>query len=119
MWSMKRYSVRPRIRIIDEDGVIALGPGKADLLEAIAQHGSIRAAASAIDMSYMRAWNLVRTMNGAFRSPVVEKVRGGPRQGGARLTSRGDAVLDLYRRMERRSTAAIANEWRALRRHLP
>ena len=76
-----RYSIRPRIRIVREDGTIVLGPGKADLLAAIGESGSIRAAAESLGMSYMRAWTLVRTMNAAFRSPLVEKVRGGNEKG--------------------------------------
>ncbi|HEY0370582.1 MAG TPA: LysR family transcriptional regulator [Thermoanaerobaculia bacterium] len=102
-----RASVRPRIRVTLDDGTILLGPGKADLLDAIAQTGSIRAAAESLEMSYMRAWSLVKTMNAGFRSPLVEKVRGGAEQGGARLTERGERVLALYRRMERRAVKAI------------
>ncbi|MGH8717510.1 MAG: winged helix-turn-helix domain-containing protein, partial [Burkholderiales bacterium] len=37
----------------------AMGPGKADLLEAIERHGSISAAAREMGMSYRRAWMLV------------------------------------------------------------
>ena len=66
--------------------------GKADLLDAVARTGSIRAAAEALEMSYMRAWTLIRTMNAAFRSPLVEKIRGGAGQGGARLTGARGAV---------------------------
>ena len=83
-----RYELRPRIRIVDGDGTIVLGPGKADLLDAIARTGSIRAAAAELGMSYMRAWTLVKTMNAAFRAPLVEKERGGAAQGGAQLTPR-------------------------------
>ena len=115
---MKRYDVRPRIRITDDQGVIAIGPGKADLLAAIAASGSIRAAAGELGMSYMRAWTLVKTMNAAFRSPLVEKLRGGSHQGGARLTDRGQAVLGLYRQMEKSASAAISPEWRRMRRQL-
>jgi len=109
-----RASVRPRIRVTLDDGTIVLGPGKADLLEAIAQTGSIRAAAESLEMSYMRAWSLVRTMNAAFRSPLVEKVRGGSEQG-ARLTARGVRVVGLYRRMEARASKAVSGLWDALR----
>jgi molybdate transport system regulatory protein len=42
---------------------IAMGPGKADLLEAIAAQGSISAAGRAMGMSYRRAWLLVDAMN--------------------------------------------------------
>ena len=89
--SRARFTVRHRIRVVRDDGTIVLGPGKADLLDAIARKGSIRAAASELGMSYMRAWTLIRTMNAAFRSPLVEKIRRGSEKGGARLTARGVA----------------------------
>jgi len=110
--------VRPRIRVVRNDGTIVLGPGKADLLEAIARTGSIRAAAESLDMSYMRAWNLVRTMNAAFRSPLVEKERGGAEQGGARLTERGARVLELYRRMEAKAEKAIEGVWEKVKEEM-
>ena len=111
-------SIKPRIRVVGDDGTILLGPGKADLLEAIARSGSIRAAAEELGMSYMRAWTLVRTMNAAFRSPLVEKERGGSDQGGAQLTERGQTVLELYRSMEKNALRAVAREWQKLRRQL-
>lgn len=111
-------TIKPRIRIVDDDGTIVMGPGKADLLDAIGRHGSIRGAAEELGMSYMRAWTLVRTMNAAFRSPLVEKERGGPAQGGAQLTERGRNVLALYRAMEEKARRAITPEWGRLRREL-
>ena len=95
-----------------------LGPGKADLLDAIDRTRELRQAARELGMSYMRAWNLVQLMNRAFREPLVETVRGGSRHGSARLTRTGRAVLDLYRRMERRSLEASTPAFRRLRRLL-
>jgi hypothetical protein len=40
-----------------------LGPGRADLLEGIAQTGSIAAAGKRMGMSYKRAWSLVQALN--------------------------------------------------------
>jgi molybdate transport system regulatory protein len=113
------FTLRPRIRIVGDDGTIVLGPGKADLLDAVAHTGSIRAAAGELGMSYMRAWTLIRTMNEAFREPLVEKVRGGPEQGGAQLTPSGRNVLDLYRRIEEKAERASAGLWAKLRDELP
>jgi molybdate transport system regulatory protein len=79
---------------------IAIGPGKVDLLEAIAATGSITAAAKQLGMSYRRAWMLVDTMNRCFTNPVVEAEAGGRRGGGTRLTQTGASVLRLYRRIE-------------------
>lgn len=88
-----------RIRILFGDDAM-LGPGKADLLERIREHGSIAAAGRSMAMSYKRAWQLVEEMNGAFREPLVDSTRGGPNGGGAQLTAAGAAVLANYRRLE-------------------
>ena len=68
--------MKPRLRIL-LGADIAIGPGKADLLEAIGRTGSISAAAREMDMSYRRAWLLVDTMNHCFHAPLVEAVKGG------------------------------------------
>jgi molybdate transport system regulatory protein len=115
--SRQKYILRPRWRILYASDVV-LGPGKADLLDAIGRSGSLRLAARGLGMSYMRAWNLVQMMNGAFREPLVVTQRGGVRRGAARLTRTGRAVLALYREMEKKSLSAAAKSWRRLRRHL-
>lgn len=84
------------------DNEIAMGPGKADLLDAIAREGSISAAARAMDMSYRRAWLLVDTMNRCWREPLVETSPGNARSGGARVTEFGTAVLHHYRALQAR-----------------
>lgn len=47
-----------KIRITSGD-YVALGPGKAELLNLIHERGSISAAAKQMKMSYRRAWQLV------------------------------------------------------------
>jgi len=81
-------------------GERALGPGKADLLDAIKQHGSISKAAKAMGMSYSRAWELVEAMNRLFKQPLVETESGGKRGGGARVTQFGEETLAVYRDLE-------------------
>lgn len=88
---------------------LAIGPGKASLLEAIIEHGSISGAARALGMSYRRAWLLVDEMNRCFDPPVVETLRGGGLERGARITVAGTAVLEAYREMEREA-AIIADQ---------
>lgn len=88
----------------------ALGPGKIDLLEAIARCGSITKAAKDRGMSYRRAWLLVDEMNRAFAQPLIDASPGGAAGGGARLTASGRAVIELYRRVEAKAEAAITTE---------
>ncbi|MCU1246008.1 MAG: putative transcriptional regulator, ModE family [Acidobacteria bacterium] len=95
---------------------IILGPGKADLLAAVERLGTLREAAAEMGMSYMRAWTLIRTMNEAFREPLVTTTRGGADGGRAELTGAGRDVLQLYRRLERESIQATKESWKVLRK---
>jgi molybdate transport system regulatory protein len=104
----------PRLRIV-LDPNIAIGPGKADILEGIRETGSIAAAGRRLGMSYKRAWMLVETMNSAFRHPLVETSRGGSSRGGAKLTSTGETVLAAYREMVARTEEAIDPQLTRLR----
>jgi molybdate transport system regulatory protein len=99
----KRFKSLFRIYLGEE---IALGPGKAELLGHIAETGSISEAARRMEMSYNRAWLLVRTMNRCFKKPLVLATRGGDRHGGAQLTKSGQEVLTFYRRLEAKFAAA-------------
>jgi molybdate transport system regulatory protein len=111
----KEWELAPRWRVTRR-GAIALGPGKADLLDAIAATGSISAAARRLGMSYRRAWVLVATMNACFLRPLVSTSR--RRSAGAALTDDGRAVLVLYRRIEAKSLAAARRDLDLLRRRL-
>src|SRR5882672_5423751 len=97
------WTARPRWRL-SRGTEIALGPGKADLLEEIGRRGTISGAARGLGMSYRRAWLLVETMNRCFARPLVATARWRGR--GAWLTDEGRAVLALFRRMEAGSLAA-------------
>lgn len=97
---------------------VALGPGKADLLEGIAQTGSIAAAGRRMGMSYKRAWMLVDAMNTMFRTPLVDAAKGGSGGGGAALTPLGTRMLDAYRRLESATARAGVREIAAMRQAL-
>jgi molybdate transport system regulatory protein len=96
-------------------GEIAMGPGKADLLDAIAREGSISAAGRALGMSYRRTWMLVDVMNRCWDLPLVETAAGGSRGGGARVTELGLSILARYRSLQRMSRSLESSEdWAAL-----
>ena len=100
-------SVRARFRFrIYNDTAVAIGPGKVDLLEAIAQTGSISAAARSMNMSYRRAWSLVEILNQSLNEPAVITATGGVQGGGASLTGVGEEIVTRYRAIEAAATAA-------------
>ncbi len=106
-------TARFRLRVTSGD-VIAVGPGKISLLEAIAETRSISAAARSIGMSYRRAWLLVDEINRALGEPAVASATGGEHGGGSTLTTSGQALVTLYRRIEARAAAATAADMKRL-----
>lgn len=107
-------AAEPRLRVL-MGSAIAMGPGKADLLDAIAREGSISHAARTMGMSYRRAWLLVETMNQAFRGPLVDAARGGPGGGGAHLTPLGREALKRYRAMETKAQKSLSSDMASFR----
>ena len=105
----RKITASPNLRVQIKHG-IAIGPGKAQLLEAIAGTGSLSEAARLLEMSYRTAWQLVSNMNEHFTAPLVELSKGGASRGGASLTPTGVRVLTLYRRMESKALASIRAE---------
>ena len=109
-WTMeKERESTPRLRIL-MGAAVALGPGKADLLDAVEQAGSISAAARDMGMSYRRAWILIEALNRDFKEPLVETSAGGSGGGGARVTAAGQEALRRYRAMEYKASAAVKKE---------
>ena len=105
--------VRPRLYIGDG---IAIGPGKIDLLRAVAETRSIAAAARSLGVPYKRAWLLIDSLNEGFGQPVVATATGGKGGGGASLTTLGQELVVAYAALEKRLNTEAASELEALRK---
>lgn len=107
---------RVRFSVVLHSGA-RIGPGKIELLHCVQDSGSISAAARAMDMDYKRAWTLIESLNLAFDTPVVVRVRGGTHGGGAVLTPFGVDLLARYRKIEAAVARATSSDLRSLQRH--
>ena len=114
-------NIKLKLQVLCNDA-IAIGPGKADLLDRIMVTGSISGAAREMGMSYRRAWQLVDVMNRCWLDRLVE-TNPGRASGGARVTELGVKVLRRYRAMQSSiEVCAIDNSWHemaAVMRHEP
>lgn len=108
-------SARFRLRLY-RGADVAIGPGKIALIEAIAQTGSISAAARRLGMSYRRAWLLVDALNRSLTAPAVVTAAGGTHGGGTVLTPVGEALVRHYRAVENTARVAAAADLAALTR---
>lgn len=89
------YTVEGHIWVEGAEGTF-LGVGRVLLLEKIGEYGSITRAASSLEMSYRKAWELVESMNRQAGAPLVVATTGGRGGGGAVLTEAGKRAIRLF-----------------------
>lgn len=92
------YSIKSKIWILGEKGTY-LGEGRVRLLENIVKTGSISKAAKEMNMSYKKAWELVNKMNKQSEEPLVKKVAGGKKGGGAIVSEKGKDLIERYNQL--------------------
>jgi|SRR5205823_5219230 len=86
---------RVKVWIEAEDGRVALSEWRVMLLRAVAEHGSLVAAARALGVPHRTAWQRIREMESCLGVQLLETTSGGQRGGGSRLSP---AALDLVER---------------------
>lgn len=94
--------------ILKRGGLARVGLERIALLEAVARHGAISAAARDVGLSYKGAWDGVQALNNLFEAPLVSAAPGGRSGGAAQVTARGHAVIRAFRTAERDVGAAFA-----------
>jgi molybdate transport system regulatory protein len=92
---MSSLRIKGSIWIENNKGNV-FGPGKKELLEAIRDTGSIKAAAKAMKMSYRHAWEMANSANKISVRPLIKKSTGGASGGGTRLTREGERLILMY-----------------------
>ncbi|MCX7670437.1 MAG: LysR family transcriptional regulator [Anaerolineae bacterium] len=92
---------------LEVNGQVALSRWRVQLLEAIAETGSIRAAAAQMKITYNLAWHRLDEMEQALGVRLVERQRGGPGGGNAQLTAAGRDYVARFNRFAAAADAAI------------
>ncbi len=95
---MQKYVVKGQVWV-ELSGQLHIGEGRSRLLEKIHELGSIASAAKALDLSYKKAWSMVKEMNKHAAGELVEKSPGGLHGGGARLTREGLKAVSMFKRL--------------------
>jgi 8-oxo-dGTP diphosphatase len=89
--------LEPSVKLWLKSGKISvIGSGRARLLRAVAENGSITKAAAVMGMSYRHAWGILKHIKVSVGEDIIETTRGGPQGGGAKLTKIGEKILKQY-----------------------
>lgn len=72
----------------------------AQLLDMIAQTGSIQNACACMHISYSKGWKAVRSMEEQLGFPMVRRTAGGADGGGSSLTEKGEELLKRYQEFQ-------------------
>lgn len=80
-----------------------------DLLQAIAETGSITAAAKIAGISYKTAWDRLERINNLSEQPVIARSTGGNKGGGSILTSYGKKMLNGFKQLQEQHNLFLEN----------
>lgn len=85
-----------KLYLVDEKGDKFMGLGVLWLLQSIEKEGSLRAAALAMNLSYSKAFKMVKKLEEQLNRPVIERRKGGSEKVGSTLNEFGSQFIKLY-----------------------
>lgn len=92
----------PQVRCkiwFEVDGQALIGNGRERLLQAIADHGSLNAAAKALGISYRKVWAQVKEMERIAPFPLFTRRTGGNDGGATALTDEARNLLNQFQQL--------------------
>ena len=84
---------------IEIDGEPLLGSGRVRLLQAIADHGSLNAAAKELGISYRKVWAQIKEIERIAPFPMFIRRTGGADGGATKLTAQAEKLLNRFRQV--------------------
>lgn len=85
-----------KITFLDERNEKFFGEGPCRLLREVERSGSLRSAASSMEMAYTKALKLIKNAEQSLGFPLLHRAVGGRAGGGSVLTEEGAAWLERY-----------------------
>lgn len=99
---------QPRQKLwLEADGRLVMSDYRLRLLQLVAETGSLAQAATAMGLSYRRAWGKVKELEANLGFPLVHSEVGGSGGGHTSLSAEGAALLEAYERFSHRMEEAL------------
>lgn len=83
---------------LERDGKVLFGEGRQQLLEAVANTGSLAGAARELGMSYRAAWGRIKASEQRLGIKLVEPEKDGHR--GMKLTPQARRLMERFQRLQ-------------------
>lgn len=96
-----------KVWLSDEKGENLLGDDKWQLLKEIERHGSLKAAAEMLGISYRKAWGDIKSAEQKLGIKLVSKTRGGKDGGNSFLTEEGERFILSYDEFRREFASSV------------
>jgi len=100
-----KFAMRTKIWIEDNTGEVVFGAGRFRILSAVAEFGSLSAAAKALGMSYRAVWGKIKATEDRLGQDLLRKQSGGIKGGGSELTPFAGKLLRGYSQLENMTRA--------------
>lgn len=99
-----KFHMRLRVYRKERD----FGPGVATLMQLVKETSSLSAACKEMNMSYSKAWKIIKRAEADLGFPLMAGIRGGESGGSTVLTEQGEDLLKRYLEFEAETQRAAA-----------
>lgn len=103
---------RFRISLVENDQKI-FGEGPLMLLKKVEETGSLRQAALSMEMSYSKAWGMIKTIEKELGVSILNRSIGGEQGGGSSLTPEAKKLMERYEKLKNQVDKYIKEEMKA------
>ncbi len=90
------FNICYKFWIENKEGKSILGDGKFELLKAIQETGSLKAATDKMNWGYRSTWNKIKELEKNLGFNLIEKKRGGSAGGQTILTEQGRLLVNYF-----------------------
>ena len=99
--------LKTKIYLLNDDGDKFMGIGVLWLLNEVMKTQSLHKAAKNLDISYTKAFNMVKHLESALGKEVLSRKKGGANREGATITEFGKEFLSLYDEFQKQAKECI------------
>ena len=96
----KKMKVKTKTWIENDEGELIFGKGKTEVLDVIAEVGSISKAAEILGMNYKKCWSHLQILQKNLKEDLFTTKQGGGDSAGTTLNDRAHELINAYKQLQ-------------------